>query len=884
MTKDVFSKVCLKEINCCGCGSCFNSCPKKAIKMQVNEKGFLYPDVNHDLCTQCGLCLRKCPAYSNSYNYSKTTSEDLCQFPIIYAFVANQNVLNNSSSGGVFTCLANFVFEHNGVVAGAAFADEFKVEHIIIDNIKDLDKLRLSKYVQSNQNDIFKKVKEHLNNSRLVLYSGTPCQCAGLKSYLGKDYLNLITVDLLCHGVPSYQLLKDELTSRYDLNSIDKIYFRKKEGWSTCLDIFLKDGTIDSNNGKTSFFIRAFLEDLSLRESCYKCKFAKIPRVGDITIGDNWNGKKLKLGKIFETKSSIVSINSFKGDLFWNKALKKFKCSIKNIPNSKINKLNKNLTEPNAKRTKNIEIFWKNYFSKGYKSTMIDYSFNGNDNIGLVLYASNNYGSCATNYALYKVIESLGYKTIILDNLVPLMGISKSFLSNHCRITSSKLNTHDIKTVNDICKGFVLGSDYSLNLSVNHTKKNLQYFLMGFANDDKLKISWAPCLGIPPFDKQPDLKEFYKYYLGRLNFRTFREETSLEICKKYLNLDSRHVPDPVFLASKDTFINLNEDIGITEDFILVYYLDPTKEKYDVINYYSQQLKVKHKILFGIGEHNRALATVPKNELNNIIEPSGFEKFMSCFMQAKYVITDSFHGTCFAVLFNKPYISIKNRNVVRFDTFISLFKRVNIEHIPVYNSATEVLKTDVLSKDYNFEVVNSTLENLRNENIKLLNAALFGSINDSVPSESLNYFTASLFSKHLMLSQQHEQISKHNYWLNIINKVADVLPNTLSCNPLTDKPYLLIFINGVKQFIHYEFVRDKNNKLFFCIHCEDKSANHLVKKDFQVIAKRWKITFPNNFKLNKEIDLNQIHEEVKKCISDSFKIVSKYAKKSELKEK
>ena len=181
--------------DCCGCGACVQRCPKHCIAMQEDKEGFLYPVINKTKCTNCGLCEKVCPVINQGH----------CNNPIkTYAAINPKNdVRIASSSGGVFTVLAEDIINSNGVVFGAAFNNEWNVEHTCVENIKDLEKLRGSKYVQSNIGNSYQEAESFLKEGREVLFSGTPCQIAALKLFLRKEYKNLTTVDFVCHGVPS---------------------------------------------------------------------------------------------------------------------------------------------------------------------------------------------------------------------------------------------------------------------------------------------------------------------------------------------------------------------------------------------------------------------------------------------------------------------------------------------------------------------------------------------------------------------------------------------------------------------------------------------------------------------------------------------------------
>lgn len=268
---------------CCGCTACSSICPKKAIEMKQDEEGFLYPVVDKSKCVNCGLCDKVCPIKNNK----KKSFEQK-------GYILNnkdENIRKDSTSGGAFTPIAKYVLDNGGIVFGAAFDKDFRVIHTYVDNEKDLAKFRGSKYVQSYLGDSFKEAKDFLNSGRMVCFSGTPCQIEGLKSYLQKEYKNLITVDVMCHAAPSplvwEKYLKYEM-SKLKGTKIKNILFRDKSKYGYKYSMM----TITTNNDEYSKgvesdpYLRAFFGDLSDRPSCYDCKFKKQCHVSDFTIWD----------------------------------------------------------------------------------------------------------------------------------------------------------------------------------------------------------------------------------------------------------------------------------------------------------------------------------------------------------------------------------------------------------------------------------------------------------------------------------------------------------------------------------------------------------------------------------------------------------------------
>lgn len=295
--------------DCCGCYACYNICPKQCITMKIDDEGFWYPNINEDICINCNLCEKVCPIINPvKRNDSKK---------IAYAGMnKDEQIRIKSSSGGIFSILAEYIIKNNGIVYGASFDENFSVKHKRILYCTDLDLLRGSKYVQSAIDDIYKQVKNDLESNKPVLFTGTPCQVEGLRSYLKKEYVNLITMDFICHGVPSPLVWKKYLEEmkKSKQENIKNIYFRNKDiGWKIFSLKIIFDEKIYSNTLNNDLFMKGFLQDVYLRPSCYDCKFKKINRISDITVADFW-GIENVLPKMDDDKgTSLIVVHSEKG-------------------------------------------------------------------------------------------------------------------------------------------------------------------------------------------------------------------------------------------------------------------------------------------------------------------------------------------------------------------------------------------------------------------------------------------------------------------------------------------------------------------------------------------------------------------------------------------
>ncbi len=316
--------------DCCGCASCVQICPKKCISFNEDDQGFRYPLADVSLCIDCGRCETVCPMLQ-----SRTV-----RFPqFVYAAKnRDEDIRRVSSSGGIFTLLAERVISEGGVVFGARFDENWAVVHDFTETLEGLSVFRGSKYLQSRIEDNFKIVKSFLLKGRKVLFTGTPCQIAGLKSYLQKDYENLICVDFVCHGVPSpkvwsrylrevacYNEEKSFLKKLFPNKNIriESIFFRHKNtGWKNFsftinfIDPFnKKENSIFTKSSLFSenVYMKAFLKNIILRPSCYECRFREGKSGSDITLGDFWGIDKYRPEFDDDLGVSLVMINTCKG-------------------------------------------------------------------------------------------------------------------------------------------------------------------------------------------------------------------------------------------------------------------------------------------------------------------------------------------------------------------------------------------------------------------------------------------------------------------------------------------------------------------------------------------------------------------------------------------
>lgn len=356
------------KTRCMGCHACYNRCPVQAIEMVEDEKGFKYPQVNKEKCINCGLCERVCPIL----NQRKVENT-----PKAYAVKnKNEEIREKSSSGGMFSLIAEKVLQDGGVVFGVAFNEKLELKHTYVEKFEDLQIFRGSKYLQSIVGKTYSKVKDFLIEGRKVMYTGTPCQIEGLKSYLGKEYENLFTQDIICHGVPSpkvHEMYLKYLRDKYKTKNIKNIIHRTKiNGWKNwCVNIKFDNSEYIKAHEQDPY-MQAFLRNTSLRESCYNCQFKKKHRISDITLADFWGIENVVPEMDDDRGTSLVIINSEKGKKIFEQI--KDKINYKQVDFEEAIRYNPSMTT-SVKPDPNREKFFENLDKMPFDELVKKYTY-----------------------------------------------------------------------------------------------------------------------------------------------------------------------------------------------------------------------------------------------------------------------------------------------------------------------------------------------------------------------------------------------------------------------------------------------------------------------------------------------------------------------------
>lgn len=717
---------------CTGCAGCINACPVNAISMQTDPEGFLYPIVNEEKCVECKKCVETCPVLT----YENKNREE----PEILAVRAEDEVRAVSSSGGVFTVLAEEILAEGGVVCGAAFDKDMALRHMLVEDKAELKILRGSKYLQSNVGDVYARIKNILAQGKKVLFSGTPCQNAALRNIIGGNPDNLILVDILCHGVPSQTLFSQYLREVAEGKKVRKVNFRSKQfGWqSGKILIEFDDNTEYIGDVKNDAFEVGFYRNLTLRKACSECKYSAYPREGDISVGDFWGISQIDASQNDGKGTSIVFLNNEKGKKAFKKAEKKFykvhEYSFKDIGTKLKNRINAHYPA-NAKR----EVFFQNFskeknFYNAVKATLPDTLERKPEwrnkiyDIGLVSnYLAVNFGGSLTQYALYSVLKSLGYSVGMIERPYSAHGkegdnnLKKVYLE--CPYDKEDLiprfnNKEEMRVLNGVCRQFLVGSDQLFQYALYQELDKL--VSLSWVKDRKKKTAYAASFGHGRI--WGDINELAElgYFLRKYDAFSVREKDAVQICKRHFDVDAEWVLDPVFLCDKEVYEKLAEKSPRKREggYIASYILDPSLDKKKILEKIMSELDLPVEI-YSEMVHSTAYVE-PLGDLN-VVQMKSEERIESI-MHCDYFVTDSFHGTCLAIIMNKPFISILNmkRGGSRFTSLLEIF---GLRERLIKDSRDLEKRKTIIKKKVDYKEVNAVLQKEKTRSLNWLKEKL-----------------------------------------------------------------------------------------------------------------------------------------------------------------
>lgn len=722
---------------CTGCEACRSTCPVSAINMVADSEGFRFPEVDHNLCIDCGKCFKICPAENGTANINNPE-------PKFYGVMADEQTRIRSASGGVFLVLADYILSKGGYVVGAVWDEYYKVKHVVTNDRAVVEKMSGSKYVQSEIQDCYIQTKKLLKDNIYVLFTGTPCQLAGLRAYLGKDYETLVCFDIACHGVPSYKtfsafmktivLPTDPSIPVEDYDNYHKyvksVQFRNKEyyGWSHSLIVDLSSGIQYSKSKRDTLWYYAYTgSNILNRHSCEGCKFNALPRVADISGGDFWGAGMVFPDLDTHNGISVVLINNEKGKKIFEELQDKFEF-VKEVSAVEGVAKNGNLihgTKHHPQRQRFFELLNSTgNFEKSYEfATKIQYD------IGFIgWWYGINYGSVLTNFALNRYLVASNYSVLMIDYPVASYkdipkseeSFSRRFANKHYSHISKHRTYGDLYQLNKHCDTFLVGSDQLWNYW--STKSNGLYFFLNFVGDYKKKVAYATSFGHAIYGAPPELARRAAYHLGRFDAVSVRENEGIDLCRDKFGVESVRNIDPVFICDYKEYDKLVEESARTEkDYILAYILTPTNEKVELLKKISEQTGKRICLILDAVKSNYEEGRRIMNMDESLVGDIEVEDWLYFVKNADFVITDSFHAVCFSLIFKKKFACIANvtRGLSRFTTILDI---VNLRERMVLDPMG-IIDNDLYNKDIDFDDVNRRLEPEIRRSQKWLDSAL-----------------------------------------------------------------------------------------------------------------------------------------------------------------
>ena len=634
--------------SCTGCGACQNMCPCGAIEMCVDSIEGYKPFVVKSICIDCGRCIDVCPVLNEEKNL---------HFPMEgYAVAAGNSIREKSSSGGFFTVAAEKILGFGGVVYGVGWNDKLTAVHMRITRRERVEKLRYSKYVQSDTSNVFREIKKDLEEKKMVLFSGTPCQVAGLSKYIDAENINtenLYLIDLICGDAPSPALWEMFLNERYRDSSRPYDYrFRDKiHGWeviSNCLET-TQDSYVDVAE---DYYLKGFLENMMFRPACEECRYRKV-KPGDITIGDFWKVHKYKPLIDWKKGVSTVLVNTEKG----KKLLENLKDGFAVFEPVEVEKLmDGGGFRSNVNR--GIECF-RHQILEGY--TLKSAYEAGRDlkyDIGLVgEWCNHNYGSHLTYYALKKTLEKMGFSVLLIGPPVTWWKYSRNIFGDERfralpgieDVAYLSLDEYDYEYLNERCGMFCVGSDTTFHEFQFFDKK--KYAGLAWTDSGKGRIIYGGSFGTYDFNANKEKIEYLKYCFHRFDRISFREKAGVQLAEEVFEVASDYVLDPVFLLSAEEWRQheICPDGMENKKFGIVFFYEDNGHDADTEKFLGE-LKVKYNCDF-------YYVTRSDSAKENAIANVRIEELLWLIDHAEMILTNSFHVTALSIIFNKLFYAI-----------------------------------------------------------------------------------------------------------------------------------------------------------------------------------------------------------------------------------
>ncbi len=711
MTSDIVAKLSKMKKSCVGCFACEYVCSNEsnfgAISLKPDEWGVLRAVVDEKKCMGCGRCVSVCPQFS-------PFTDSLAMAPC-YAVKADQKTVRESSSGGAFTLLAEWMLARGGYVCGVVLDESLDAVYVMTKDREVIKRMRGSKYVFSEMRGIYGEVKKAVAQGADVLFVGLPCQVKAMRNSVGSNP-HLFTVDLLCGGQPSkgvYRRYLDELSKEKKVKGLS---FRAADLPYGTLVVEYEDGS--RKVILRDPYVRAFSRSLINNEACSDCQFANTPKPGDVTIGDLWGADRIITDTDIDDGISVVLANTERGAGMVSEATASASY-FKRIPLSFSKRFNR--YAPQRPEDPGKQRFFDMLGRGRPVSKASLYAIERRYDVGITgFWRVKNYGGVLTYYALYCLMQDLGMESVFIEarnkiaGRTPNPALLRSGYPAYSREMWAKDRDEEEKDLNPRIRNFVVGSDQVWNRKfISQTA--LECYALDFVSPYRNRVSIASSFGTSRFEGTPEEGERFAKCLKKFNAISVRELSGLDICKR-MHLKATVILDPVMLCDFSHYLDLasKSDVEVPEKYVFNYMIHPSsfvraKEVFDRLG------------IPPLGIKGASAEDVPDLGYE-AIDAECVENWMKYIANSSFVFTDSFHGTVFSILFRKPFVTIIKSEKDGKGRVSTLLKSVGLfdRMLP---SVEAVLESDVLERPIDFDAAHRLLAKKREESMEWVKGSL-----------------------------------------------------------------------------------------------------------------------------------------------------------------
>jgi len=639
----------MRNAICTGCGACRCICPEEAISMHEDELGFLKPRLDESICTKCNRCIGGCPTL-----LPDNSDADRLQCPVLWSL----NDVEDTSIG-TSVILASEVLGRGGVVFGAVWNSDFSVKIGKISKKVELNGIQDQKHLQSDVGDSYSNAKRQLDEGKPVLYIGCPCQIAGLRRFIGNPSpIGLITVDMNCtHNAPA-RVFRKYLDERFQIDRIKAISFKYDvESEENTIQVNLVDGTSYLGDEQSDEYLNAFFDEpgIMISDACLNCQFNESPRQGDISLVGPQDAFKEMDAREDATRANLVIVNTRKGhDLM--RSLKEKGHHTEEHPSSI-----PLLGHDEGDHPKSLNSLYRSLASMSFQKALGCVRGKHYD-IGITGMFNRNYGNNMTYYALYQTLKDEGLSVLMIDCpkdspyrtqfQEPMFPMFLQAPYEDHEICNTYPDKDSMGELNDVCDKFILGSDQTVRPSA--IRRHGDYGYLGWVRPNRTKVAYATSFSNRYIEVTEQQREEMSYHFKGFDAFSVREGSGVRVTVNDLGFDSVQVMDPVFLCNPKHYVEMSRrGIGRIpkERYIGAYIRFDDGWKKEALEYASRRLGINTVFVIADGHSPKRFS-----EFNNLMMAKT-EEWVASILNCELFFADSFHGICFALIFQKQFVAV-----------------------------------------------------------------------------------------------------------------------------------------------------------------------------------------------------------------------------------